>query len=336
MNNILKIGVAGMGAIGRSHIERIANKLQGAKVVAATDVATEHGKSVAESLGLNFFPNEEKLIAEGGIDALIVTASDEYHERYVLAAVKAGIPVFCEKPLAPAADGCKRIIDAEIAGGKKLVQVGFMRRYDPGYRQLKQMVDSNEYGSPLLLHCAHRNYEVPDNYDTPMAISNSLIHEIDVLRWLISEDYESVEVSLPRKTKYAAANLQDPQILILHSKSGIRMDVEIFVNCHVGYDIQCEICCEEGFLKLPDLSAPERLVNASRIKPICRDWSERFIDAYNLEIQEWINATKEQRVDGPTAWDGYVACITADFAHQARDTQSRVKIEMPECPEFYK
>lgn len=335
MNNAMKIGVAGLGAIGRSHIDRIANKLRGAHVVATTDVAAEHGKKVAESLNLPFYADENALLAKGGVDAMIVTAADAFHERYVMAAVKAGIPVLCEKPLAPDAAGCKRVIDAEMAGGKKLVQVGFMRRYDPGYRQLKKLLDSGKFGAPLMLHCAHRNYEVPDDYDTPMAISNSLIHEIDVLRWLVGEDYESVEVSLPRTTKYANGNLRDPQILILHSVSGIRMDVEIFVNCRVGYDIQCEICCEEGFLKLPDLSAPSMLVNASRVAPICRDWSERFIAAYDTELQEWINASREGRVDGPTAWDGYAACIAADFAHQARDTRSRVKIEIPGRPEFY-
>ncbi len=335
MDNVLKIGVAGLGAIGRTHIERISKKLQGAAVVAVTDAATHHGKKVAGDLGIPFYTDENEMIANGKIDAMIVTAADPLHERYVMAAVKAGLPVFCEKPLAPDAAGCKRIIDAEMAGGKQLVQVGFMRRYDPGYRALKRMIDSGKYGAPLMLHCAHRNFEVPDDYDTPMAISNSLIHEIDVLRWLIGEDYESVEVSIPKSTKYASKVLRDPQILILHSASGVRMDVEIFVNCRVGYDIQCEICCEEGFLKLPDLSVPSVLVDAARVTPICRDWSEWFIDAYNTEIQEWINASKAGRVNGPTAWDGYVACITADYAHQARDSQTRVKIEMPKRPEFY-
>ena len=67
-----------------------------------------------------------------------------------------------------------------------------------------------------------------------------------------------------------------------------------------------------------------------------QDWSTRFVDAYNVEIQEWIDATKEGRVDGPTAWDGYVGQVTAKAASKARDTQTVVKIEMEEKPEFYK
>ena len=68
-----------------------------------------------------------------------------------MAAIKAGKYVFCEKPLAPEADACKRIVEAEMAAGKQLVQVGFMRRYDPGYNQLKKAIDSGKYGLPLML-----------------------------------------------------------------------------------------------------------------------------------------------------------------------------------------
>ena len=78
------------------------------------------------------------MIASDDIDAVVVTTLDPFHEQYVMAAIKAGKYVFCEKPLAPEADACKRIVEAEMATGKQLVQVGFMRRYDPGYGQLKK------------------------------------------------------------------------------------------------------------------------------------------------------------------------------------------------------
>lgn len=336
MSSELRIGIAGLGAIGRTHIHRINHTLQGAKVVATTDRASEFGEKTAASLGLPFHRDVEALLASGGIDALMVTAADPDHESYVLAAIRAGLPVFCEKPLAPDAAACWRIIEAEQKVGRKLVQVGFMRRYDPGYRELKKIVDSGTYGVPLMLHCAHRNFSVADNYDTPMAITSTLIHEIDTLRWLIGEDYASVEMVVPKSTKHTHKKLLDPQIMILTSHSGVRMDVECFVNTRVGYDIQCEVCCEEGFFKLPDLPVVSQLVNASRVTPICRDWSERFVEAYNIEIQEWIYATKAGRVDGPNAWDGLAACVTADAAQRARETRNVVKIEMPAVPAFYK
>ncbi|MDR1745394.1 MAG: Gfo/Idh/MocA family oxidoreductase, partial [Planctomycetota bacterium] len=124
MSNELRIGIAGTGSIGKTHIERINTKLQGGRVVAATDVNPEFGKKVAGSYGLEFFANGEALVASGKIDTLIVTSADDDHEMFVAHAVRAGMPVFCEKPLSPTAEACKRIIDLETAGGKRLVQVG--------------------------------------------------------------------------------------------------------------------------------------------------------------------------------------------------------------------
>ena len=195
----LKLGLIGTGAIGRTHIERINNVLQGAKVIAVSDAFAEAGKRVADKYGCKFFASGEELINDKEIDAVIVTTADAYHAQYVKAAIVAGKYVFCEKPLAPEASVCKEIVDMEIAGGKKLVQVGFMRRYDYGYRQLKKYISEKTFGEPLMLHCAHRNPTVPESYDTPMAVENSMIHEIYVLRWLLGEDYVAAEVVFHKK-----------------------------------------------------------------------------------------------------------------------------------------
>lgn len=210
----LRIGLVGTGAIGRSHIERINTGLQGAKVVACADVNMDFCRSVAEKYGIKAYDSGEEMIASHAVDAVIVTTLDPFHEQYVMAAIKAGKYVFCEKPLAPEADACRRIVEAEMAGKKQLVQVGFMRRYDPGYRQLKELIDSGKYGLPLMLHCAHRNYDAP-GFTTSMPVENSMIHEIDVLRWLLGENYKTAEVVFPKTTRNAEGELRDPQIMYL-------------------------------------------------------------------------------------------------------------------------
>lgn len=123
----LRIGLVGTGGIGRTHIERINNTLQGGKVVACADPASAFGFSVAEKYGIKGFENPIDMINSPEIDAVMCTTSDPYHEEYVLASIAAGKYMFCEKPLAPKADACKRIVKAERKAGKKLVQVGFMR-----------------------------------------------------------------------------------------------------------------------------------------------------------------------------------------------------------------
>ena len=332
----LRIGLVGTGGIGRTHIDRINNKLQGAKVVACSDPASEFGLSVAEKFGIKGYADPIEMINDPEIDAIVNTTADDFHEKFVTAAIEAGKYVFCEKPLAPKADACKRIVEAEMKAGKKLVQVGFMRRYDAGYRQLKAAIENRTYGEPLLLHCAHRNPSVPESYDTPMAVENSMIHEIDVLRWLLNEDYATAEVRFAKDTRRTHAKLRDPQIMILTTKSGVRIDVEAFVNNGNNYEIKCEVVCEDAVLNLPEPANIQVTANASKGIAIHQDWSTRFVDAYNTEFQEWINATKEGRVDGPTAWDGYVGQVTATAASKARDTQTIVEIECEPMPDFYK
>lgn len=155
-------------------------------------------------------------------------------------------------------------------------------------------------------------------------------------RWLLDEDYATAEVVFPKKTRKAHENLQDPQIMILTTKSGVRIDVEAFVCTGHCYDIKCEVCCEDAILNLPKPAAIEVLENAHRGNDIDSDWSTRFTEAYNVELQEWINATRAGRVDGPTAWDGYVGQVTAKAASKARDTQTVVTIECEAMPDFYK
>ena len=333
----LRIGVIGTGGIGRTHIERINTKLQGGRVIAAADDNADFGMSVAEQYGVKGYADPADLIKADDIDAVVICTADATHFKHTLAAIEAGKYVFVEKPLAPSQEECKKLVDAEVAGGKQLVQVGYMRRYDPGYAQLKEAIDSKKIGEPLMLHCAHRNPEVPGTvaWDNSMAVENSLVHEIDVLRWLLGEDYETAEVAFTKKSKNAG-EYQDPQILILTTKSGVRIDVESFVNCRYGYDIQCEVVGEEGTINLPEPNNAMIRTNASRVYPICDSWSQRFVDAYNIEFQAWINASLEGKVDGPTAWDGYVAQVTAATASKAREAQKVMKIEMDECPDFYK
>lgn len=253
----------------------------------------------------------------------------------MLAAVAAGKPVFCEKPLAVTAQGCKNIVEAEAQHGKRLVQVGFMRPYDQGYRALKQVLTSGQIGEPLMLHCAHRNPTVGEAYTTDMAITDTLIHEIDVLRWLLDDDYVSVQVVFPRKSSKALSHLRDPQIVLFETAKGTRIDVEIFVNCQYGYDIQCEVVGETGIAKLPEPSSVQMRSNAKLSNEILMDWKERFIDAYDVELQGFINDVQAGQLQGPSAWDGYAAAVTADACVAAQLSGEVVPVSLPPRPSFY-
>ena len=139
----VRIGVIGTGAIGRDHARRINQVLSGGSITALSDVNRASAEAVRADIApdATVFDNGQDLIASPDVDAILVCSWGATHEEYVLAAIAAGKPCFCEKPLATTAEGAKRIVDAEVAHGTRLVQVGFMRRYDQGYVALKQVVD---------------------------------------------------------------------------------------------------------------------------------------------------------------------------------------------------
>ena len=246
VEKMLNVGVIGCGGMGKDHIKRLTEKIQGAQVVAVSDVFEEGAKEAAKIAGgAKVYTDGKDLINDPDVDAVFIVSPGFAHTESLLQAIEAGKRVFCEKPLATTADDCKKIVEAEVASGKHLIQLGFMRRYDKGYVQVKEALKSGEYGEPLILHCTHRNPEVGTNYNTPMAVHDTAIHEIDTLHWLVDDEYESAQVIMPKVTKYSHSELKDPQIMLLRTKRGICIDVEVFVNCKFGYDINCEVVCED-------------------------------------------------------------------------------------------
>lgn len=333
----LNIGVIGTGMIGRDHTRRIQQVLSGAQVVALSDVNAASAEAVRKDLAPNakLYDTGEALIAAPEVQAVLVTSWGATHEPYVLAAIAAGKPVFCEKPLATTAEGARRIVDAEVKFGRRLVQVGFMRRYDAGYVALKQAVEQHT-GAPILVHAAHRNPAVPEAYVTPMAIHDTMIHEIDVFRWLLKDDYVSARVLYPRNAARSHSKLRDPQVVVLETQKGVLIDVEIFVNCAYGYDIQCEVVGEDGTAKLPEPMTVDMRLGAKRQSTILTDWKDRFVASYDVELADFIAAASQGGATGPSAWDGYAAAVTSDACVKAQESNGQaVAIELPARPSLY-
>ena len=333
----LNIGVIGCGMIGRDHTRRLQQVLAGAQVVALSDVNQANAEGVQKDFApyACIYATGEELIAAPEVHAVLVTSWGATHEPYVLAAIAAGKPVFCEKPLATTAEGARRIVEAEVKFGKRLVQVGFMRRYDAGYLALKAAVDKHT-GAPILVHAAHRNPAVPEAYTTPMAIHDTMIHEIDVFRWLLNDDYVSARVLYPRNAARSHTKLRDPQVVILETAKGVLIDVEIFVNCAYGYDIQCEVVGEDGSARLPEPMAVDMRLGAKRQSTILTDWKDRFVVSYDVELNDFIGAASQGGATGPSSWDGYAAAVTADACVAAQESDgAAVAISLSARPSLY-
>ena len=148
----LRIGMIGPGGMGQAHIERIHTVIAGGRVVAVSDVNAATAQAVADRIGATAYATSAELIASPDVDAVMICSHGPAHEPDVLACIAAGKPVFCEKPLTPTADAALRIMEAEQAGGRRLVTVGFMRRFDASYREMKAILDSGDLGEALMVH----------------------------------------------------------------------------------------------------------------------------------------------------------------------------------------
>lgn len=335
----LQIGVIGLGAIGRDHVKRLTERITGCKVVAVSEVNEEVGRQVAEQYGAKFYADGEELVNSPEVQAVMVTAWDPAHAQYVMASIKANKPVFCEKPLATEVAECEEIVRAEQALGRRVVQVGFMRRYDPGYQELKKTIQEGKIGQAMIVHACHRNMSHAATMTSEMSIKNSGVHEIDILRWLLEDEYVSGQVVLPRQSRISAEEgLQDPQIMMLRTQKGICIDVEISQSSGYGYDIQCEVVGDLGTARLPDPSSVITKTNCARTTAIMPDWQNRFVEAYNIELQDWVDRTSNgQEPGGASAWDGYIACLTSYVLGQCRAEGGTAKeIKLPQRPAFYR
>src|SRR5512133_1765937 len=246
----LRIGVVGTGMMGRFHVERLASSVLDAEVAAVSDVFVEGAKQVAEQVGARAYSDGHELIADDQVQAVLIASPGPTHEEFTLACLAADKPVLCEKPLAPTIDACLRVLEAEAAMPRRLVQVGFMRRYDGGFRALKQRLDDGQVGPALLLHCRHRNAVPPPGLTSDMLITDSVVHDIDVTRWLLGQEVVAATVFTPRRSSMAPDGLQDPQLVLLETADGVLVDVESFVSCQFGYDIRYELVGETGTLSL--------------------------------------------------------------------------------------
>ena len=345
MEKTLKIGIIGCGDIGRDHCRRIMEIVPGATVSAVSSHTSAHADALAEKYGFRSYGTDsDAMIRDPDVEAVVITSINASHYGFVMKTLAEEKWCFCEKPLAETGAECEAIIRRELELGRRLVQVGFMRRYDRGYAEMKRVIDSGELGRPLLLKACHRNISQPPQFRTENGITTVGIHELDICRWLLGDEYEDVQCLKVRQSANSVGKAYDnPQVMLMRTKNGCFIDVELQVADSYGYDIQCEVVCENGTVRLPDPSAVVRRVRPAGWQnmtpagcmPIMTDWKERFIEAYDIEFCKWVESIHAGVLTGPSAWDGYAACVAGDMMNASRGTSQFLKVETMEKPDLY-
>ncbi|MFC7546514.1 Gfo/Idh/MocA family protein [Plantactinospora sp. GCM10030261] len=339
----LRVGVVGVGIMGADHAERLASRIAGADLVAVADADVDHASEVAaRHPGVRATADAFDLIAADDVDAVLIASPGFAHEEQVLACLAHGKYTLCEKPLTTDSASALRLVEAERDKvGRPLVQVGFMRRFDPEYVELKHLIDSGRLGRLLVLHNIHRNKTSPPWFrDSSSIVNDSLVHEVDVCRWLFAEEIETITVLTPATSGRAPVGLRDPQVAIFQLAGGGMATTEVFVNSHVGYEVRCEAVAELGSATIG--LGQNLLVRRDNGYGghIPDDYRVRFARAYDIEVQDWVRACRRGTVVGPTTWDGYAATAVAEAGVASLATGRPVRVELADraaarhlCPE---
>jgi myo-inositol 2-dehydrogenase / D-chiro-inositol 1-dehydrogenase len=327
----LRIAVLGVGMMGADHVARITSRISGAQVAVVNDYLQEKATEVASAVpGARVANDPFDAIAADDVDAVLLATPGPTHEKQLLACLEQGKPVLCEKPLTTDSASSLEVVRREAALGAPLIQVGFMRRFDPEYQQLKALIDGGELGQPLVMHCAHRNPSVPPGFDSAMIVKDSLVHEVDVTRFLLGEEIASVQIIKPMPNRAAPRGLQDPQIAIFQTVSGRHVDVEVFVTTGVAYEVRTEVVGELGSATIGlDVGLVRKSAPGTWGGRITPGFRERFGTAYDIEIQRWVDAVRSGvNIDGPTAWDGYAAAAVCEAGVRSLETGECVEVEL--------
>ncbi|KQV75997.1 hypothetical protein ASC61_13835 [Aeromicrobium sp. Root344] len=330
MNQRLKIGVVGAGAMGASHVATLAAGVPAAQVTRVFDMDTARAKEIASSVGAEIADSAESLVTGEDVDAVVIASPDFTHADLALACIAAGKHVLCEKPLAVTAEDARRVVDAEVALGRRLVQVGFNRRFDPGFLDLKASIDDGTLGQVRVVHGIHRNASNSTSTDDAGLVTGSMIHEFDTFRWLLDGEIVGIRVESP-----IVDGFRDPQVATLWTSGGQMITAEVFVNAGYGYDVRVEVVGMGGSASLEPRTPVVRRIAGTGGSTIGSDFVAHFIESYRLELAAWAEASLAGSVVGASAWDGYVANLVAASGVRALGSGVREAVDVPDRPGLY-
>lgn len=332
----LRIGSIGLGLLGAAQVATIARSVGTGELVAVSDFDIARARSIAESLpgDVRVVKSAEELIASDDVDAVTIASSAASHLPLVLACIKNRKPVFCEKPLALTGADCEQILDAEIAAGRRFVQVGFMRRYDTAFVGLKAAVGTGDLGEIVALQYVHRAADVPDTFTSTMHTTEAVVHEVDTTRWLLDDEIVEVRVVGPGG-RTGLDEWLDPQFFYFRTARGVMIYVEVFLRAGYGYEIGCEVVGRRGVAQLTNASPLAVSLDFRVVGSREKDYTVRFADAYRRELEEWAADVAQGVVNGPNAWDGYAAAAATDACIEALKSGSPAEVRLRPRPALY-
>lgn len=330
-----RLAIIGAGLMGEDHASIVARDLPGAILHVVCDMNADRAKAVATAYGAQDVSSDpEATIARADVDAVIVASPDFTHAPLSKACIAAGKPVLCEKPLSQSSDECVEVMQVEQAAGRLFVMLGFMRRYDQSYIEMRAALTEGTLGRALMMHNFHRNVETPAaDFTGAMAITNSAPHEFDIVRHVLRTEFISVTAQQPRRSDDRVA----PVVMVLETRDGQLVTIEVNNNAAYGYDVRAELVGEAGSIAMNNVAytrTDRKLASATRYDA---DWRGRYHEAYVRQNRDFLHFVETGTFPAiaSSSWDGYAAAIVAEAGAKSLTTGQKQMINIIERPAFY-
>jgi len=316
----LRVGLIGAGRAGRVHALNLARYVSGARPTAVIDSNEEAARRQADEIGgAQVFTDVDTAMSSDLFDAVVITTPTFTHRDFTVQAAAAGKHVFCEKPMSLTPSDCRTMIDACEAGGV-ILQIGFMRRFQPEFVEAKRRIAGGEIGEPMIIKSLTRGPGLPPNWAWNIDRSNGMLaevnsHDYDCVRWLVGSDIERVYAETANR-KGAARGVDvdrfyDNAVVTLRFEDQTLGTIDGTCPADYGYDARVEVLGSRGLLVIGDVRGQAILEVLDRdigaVTPVHRTWPERFAEGYRHEMESFVDSVSERKPAAVTGEDGLKA-----------------------------
>jgi inositol 2-dehydrogenase len=310
------LGLAGLGRIGQLHAENLVGRVASAELTRVVDADEALARETGERLGIAWSTSYDDLLRDPDIEGVVVATPTPLHVEMVEAAAAAGKHVFCEKPIARDLDSTVAAIDTAREAGISL-QVGFHRRFDPDWAAAAERIKSGELGDVYFFHARLRDKQPPPlDYVKRSGglFVDVTIHDLDTARWLVGEIEEVTAVGAALSDPaFAELGDVDNAVIVLRFEGGALGVIDESRVAGYGYECSTEVLGSNATVRIGD----HRRLNDVWLTPgsaavdWVEDFTERFPEAYALELESFATAIRERRPPAVTGEDGLAAFVLA-------------------------
>ena len=317
MSSKIKLCMVGAGRVGKNHARAITRHIPSGEITALVDPAVDVRNETGDEFGIeDRFDNLEQAANKSDFNAVVITTPTFTHKQLACQAASLGKHVFLEKPMALSLEECDQIITA-CQTNNVLLQLGFMRRFEPEFVEAAKLIENGEIGRPMLVKSLTHGPGLPPAWARDLQRSNGMLaevnsHDWDATRWLMGSNYERVyaEVSNLKGEKFnvSAPDFYDTVLVNIRFESGGLGMFSGVCPCEYGYDARMEIIGDQGILQIGQMQGQALIKCTNRdhglVSPIYRTWPQRFAWGYIYELEHFIECIQSEKTPSVTGEDG--------------------------------